>query len=58
MDGQHHFASNCSSKLGRTTVRDRLLGARGWHVVRLPAPTRQAPANIAKQDGHHIAWLY
>jgi len=34
VDGRHHFASNRATPLGRTILRDRLLTARGWHVVR------------------------
>ena len=35
MDGRHHFAANSATPLGRTNLRDRLLTARGWKVVRI-----------------------
>lgn len=40
VDGPHHFSSNRALghywPLGRTTLRDRLLKARGWTVLSLP----------------------
>ena len=36
MDGPHHFTANTLAVTGEMLARQKLLRARGWHVVSVP----------------------